>query len=374
MKRPSRPITIYTPSLSVGGIGRNWLHIMEELHRRGIPCDLVVTDDKSPLMEELPPSARVFRVGTTHELFSLPSLARYLLARGPAGILTDRLRLNRAVIRAGRMVGRRPPIIMSFHNPVSLKLDTLPPKRRRRFERKLRWCVGPNRRIVAVSQGVAQDLVERVGFPRDKVVVVPNPVVTPRLLSMAQEPVDHPFFREGCPVIVTAARMTEQKDFSTLLKAFRALCREMEARLVILGTGKYFDAVAREVEELGLGSKVAMLGFHVNPYKFMARAGLFVLSSRWEGFGNVLVEALACGTPVVATDCPVGPREVLEGGRLGSLVPVGDVAAMKEAMADLLMEPPDPGFLKSGVEKYTAERSTNGYLAALGLLRSQGGR
>ena len=169
-------------------------------------------------------------------------------------------------------------------------------------------------------------------------------------------------------MILSAGRLSAQKDFPTLIRAFAALRATRDARLVILGGAtadgktevRQQDLVAL-AEGLGVASDLCLLGFMPNPYAYMARARIFALSSAWEGFGNVLVEALACGCPVVSTDCPHGPAEILDGGRYGRLVPVGDDAAMAEAMADVLVSPPDPALLRQ-TERGVHRRTLGGRL------------
>ncbi|MEZ5628307.1 MAG: glycosyltransferase, partial [Rhodocyclaceae bacterium] len=198
--------------------------------------------------------------------------------------------------------------------------------------------------------------------------VIRNPVVTPRLSAMAAEPVAHPWIADpSVPLVLAAGRLTEQKDFPTLVRAFAVLRRAQPARLVILGDGRQRKKLEALAAELGVADDIDLPGFTPNPYAWMAKANLFVLSSAWEGSPNVLTEALALGVPSVATDCPSGPREVLAGGRFGALVPVGDAAGLGQAMIDTLAAPLPAEVLKSAVAEYSREASASAYLAALGL-------
>jgi glycosyltransferase involved in cell wall biosynthesis len=191
--------------------------------------------------------------------------------------------------------------------------------------------------IVANSRGVAEDLMKLTGLPRDKIQVIYNPVVTPELFAKAEEPLDHPWFRPGePPVILGVGRLTQQKDFPTLIRAFALVRKERPARLMILGEGEERPKLEALVRELRLEEDVALPGFVENPYKYMKRAAVFVLSSKWEGLPTVLIEALALGTQVIATNCPSGLEEVLEGGRWGRLVSVGDFAGLAQAILDRL--------------------------------------
>jgi glycosyltransferase involved in cell wall biosynthesis len=198
--------------------------------------------------------------------------------------------------------------------------------------------------IVAVSKGVADDLAQTAGLPRERIQVIYNPVVTPELREKAQTPLDHPWFKPGQPpVLLAVGRMSPQKDFPTLIRAFARVRQTRPAKLLILGEGKERPGLETLVRQLGLGQDVSLPGFVTNPYPYMARTSLFVLSSRWEGLPGVLIEALYCGAPIIATDCPSGPTEILADGRYGQLVPVGDVTALARAIeTTLVSKTPDP--------------------------------
>ena len=195
------------------------------------------------------------------------------------------------------------------------------------------WADG----IVAVSRGAADDLVRAAGLAPDRIEVVHNPIVTPELREMAAAPLDHPWFRPGqAPVVLSVGRFSPQKDFGTLIRAFSRVLRECRARLLILGDGPERAGLEALVADLNLGGAVELPGWVQNPYPYMVRADAYVLSSRWEGLPSVLIEALYCSVPVIATDCPSGPREILDGGKHGLLVPVGDEDALAEGIESAL--------------------------------------
>jgi glycosyltransferase involved in cell wall biosynthesis len=205
----------------------------------------------------------------------------------------------------------------------------------------VRWSYPRADAVVAVSDGVADDLARRLRVPRSRIHVVPNPIVTPDLADLARRRVDPTSFAAGAvPVILGVGRLTMQKRFDLLIEAFARVRRRHDARLMILGEGEDRPQLEALIRQLGLEQQVALPGFVANPFAYMARARVFVLSSAWEGLPGVLIQALACGTAVVATDCDSGPREILQGGRLGRLVPVGDVAALADAISSTLDEPP----------------------------------
>src|SRR3954452_14198277 len=227
----------------------------------------------------------------------------------------------------------------------------------------MRRAYGQGDAVVAVSDGVADALARVTGLPRGLIRTIHNPVVGPELEALSREPVAHPWLAPGQPpVVLSAARLTVQKDLPTLLRAFALLRARRAVRLLILGdlpTPERTEASIGELRDLayrlGVAADVELPGFVENPYAWMARASLFALSSAYEGFGNVLVEAMACGCPVVSTDCPSGPAEILDGGRYGPLVPVGDAEALAEAMARVLAAPPERAELVARADQFSVD-------------------
>ena len=253
---------------------------------------------------------------------------------------------------------------------VSAQLDGRgagPLKRWRRYREVKRIYAGASD-LICVSAGVADDMAKILGRDRSLFHVLPNPVVTPEHGKLAREPVDHPWFGPGKPpVVLGVGRLGRIKNFPLLVKAFARVHASRDCRLVILGEGKHRARLLALAQKLGVDHAMDLPGFVHNPVAYMARANLFVLSSRWEGFGNVLVEALACGTPAVSTDCPSGPSEILRNGRYGPLVPVDDEVALAQAMLDCLEHPMDAGTLREAAAPYTLERSCDAYLRTFGL-------
>ncbi|MGD9507907.1 MAG: glycosyltransferase [Geminicoccaceae bacterium] len=280
---------------------------------------------------------------------------------------------NLAAVWANRLAGGHGKVLISERTAPS-KMLTKTSSWRMRF---LPWLMHRTYQqadvIVAVSRALGDDLAVVARIPRRRIITIYNPVVGPNLTQLAAMPVDHPWFAPGSPpVVLSAGRLSAQKDFPTLVRAFAALRTRCDARLVILGgataddktESRQQDLVAL-AESLGVAGDMDLVGYMPNPYAYMSRAQVFALSSAWEGFGNVLVEALACGCPVVSTDCPYGPAEILEGGRYGRLTPVGDAEAMADALADTITSVPDRPLLRRRGEDFTVARSVEGYLHAL---------
>jgi glycosyltransferase involved in cell wall biosynthesis len=219
-------------------------------------------------------------------------------------------------------------------------------------------------KIICVSNGVAQELINKYHLPKSKIQVIYNPVVAQDMFKKAEEPLDHPWFQPGQPpIILGVGRLTAQKDFETLIKAFALVRNKTETRLMILGEGPERTKLEQFVKQLGLENDVSMPGFVDNPYKYMKRSSVFVLSSRWEGLPTVLVEALALGLPVVSTDCPSGPAEILENGKWGRLVPVGAPKALADAILAAMNDERGKGVERA--KEFSLDKIVNQYVALI---------
>jgi glycosyltransferase involved in cell wall biosynthesis len=295
-----------------------------------------------PYLAQVPNSIRVVDLQVFGPLSNLQSLARYLEQEQPDVMLAILDNWNVAGL-AKRLAGVQTQIIASAHNMPSLDMRLGPNFKSRVKVDLMRLSYRFTDHFVAVSQGVAAEVAAIMELPKSRIRVIYNPVVSPELPALAQAPILHPWFApDGPPVILGVGRLTIQKDFPTLIRAFALIQPQCSARLMILGDGPQRQQLTDLIAELGLGETVCLVGFQDNPYAYLARSAVFAFSSAWEGFGNVIVEALAVGTPVVSTDCRSGPAEILEGGKYGRLVPVGDAAALGAAILGVLAAPPDP--------------------------------
>jgi len=360
-------LAVFVAFSGQGGVERMVLNLLEGFAAQGLAIDLLITRPPAS-SDRLPEQVRLVPLGTRHTHLALPALVRYLQTEQPTAMLVAKDRAIRTAVRARRLAGVDTRIVGRLGTHLSASLA-----HRSALTRWLRtW---PMRRlyqsvdqIIAVSQGVADDTREVTGLPADRVRVIRNPTITPALFRLAEHCPEHPWLTQPTePVIVGAGRLTLQKDFTTLLQAFARLHQQRPAKLIILGEGEERQVLERTARDLGIAEHVSFPGFQTNPYGYLARADLFVLSSRWEGSPNVLTEALALGTPVVATDCPSGPAEVLDQGRYGALVPVGDSQALAQAMRETLNRPLPAEQLRQAVQEYTMETSAQHYLSALGL-------
>lgn len=351
-----------------GGVERMVLNLLDAFVARGHHVDLLCIRDEGVTTGNIPPGVRLIDLGARHTLSSLPAVVRYLRRERPPVMLVAKDRAGRMALLARRLAGVPTRIVIRLGTTLSAALEGKGVVKRWARYLPVRLSYRRADRIVAVSEGVREDTLTVAQLPPERVVVIRNPVISGQLHRMASEPVDHPWLVDKQqPVLLGAGRLTRQKDFETLLRAFACVHRQRACRLIILGDGRDRSALEALARDLGVADAVSLPGHVVNPFAYMSRADLFVLSSRWEGSPNVLTEAMALGTPVVATDCPSGPREILHHGTIAPLVAVGDVDALCVAMVQALDHPPAPQTLRQATAEYTVERSAERYLQELGV-------
>lgn len=316
------------------------------------------------------PEVVVQRLHRLHRWPVLWALYRRLRQQPPRALLAFDTRAAGIAAAATALPGARCPLWICPSNALGAQMASWSSSRRRRHVRRLRRVHQRAAGVIPVSRGLAADYIETLGVDAAKVWPVPNPVVDDHLLRQAQAPCEEiPGAGDG-PLLVAMGRLSRQKDYPTLLRAFATLRRRRPARLLVLGEGEDRPALEALARELGIAGQVHFLGHRDNPFPLLARAAVFVLSSRWEGFGNVLAEAMALGVPVVSTDCPSGPAEILDGGRFGRLVPPGDPQALAEAVAATLDDPVPAARLRQAAERFRVSTVSRRYLEIMGLLPS----
>jgi glycosyltransferase involved in cell wall biosynthesis len=359
---------LFSDPLKHGGITPVVWNLAGSIAGFGIEVDLIVRrpDPAAQLPVCLPDNIAVTQFPTGGRLKTALFLAGYMKKNKSSVLLAAGHRFNMAAVWASRLApGSR--VFLSAHNTMSIGAAQRGPihryKRMKAAGAFYPWADG----IVAVSRGVAEDLLKNTRIPAAKIKVIHNPIVTKGLLDRSREPVDHPWFQPGePPVIIGAGRLSSQKAFHILIEAFALVRREQQCRLVILGEGSERSRLESLTEQLRIAGDVDLPGFVENPHAWVAKSSLFVLSSFYEGFGNVLVEALAVQTPVVSTDCPSGPSEILGGGRFGRLVPPGDKDALAAAILEALADPDPPPSFKDAVRPFKADKVAKQYLLYMG--------
>ena len=358
-------IALFVGSLEGGGAERAMLDIGRGLAQRGFVVDLVLMQSTGPYLADVPDFVRVVALNTYDLLPTLPALMNYLRRRRPSVLLSTLPTCNVAALLAGVLLGRSLAVIVRQAAHFSKHYATLPRSGRITLaaERAL-WRFADA--VVANSRDVASDLRGIAPWISPRVRVIRNPVVWPDFPVRAAESVDHPWLRDNeVPVVLAAGRLHPDKDHATLIKAFALVVGERPARLVIIGDGGERGRLLALARELGIVGRVELPGFQPNPFAWMARARVFVLSSVVEGASNVLVQAMACGTTVVSTDSPGGSREILGDGQWGALTPVGDHASLAAAISEAMDNPTAPGELTRRAGDFSAESSISGYEDAI---------
>lgn len=358
-----------------GGVERMMINLLHEFARLGLQVHLLLIKDNSEHLQHLPDNIRIIRLGSRHALTSIWPLVNYLQQYNPPALLVAKDRAGRAALIARAIAQRsktrlQTRIVIRLGTNLSAALDGKPAWQRYSRLYPIRRLYPLADAIVAVSEGVAADTVNNARISADKVHVVRNPVITPDLYEQANaslpaSAVSDWLTNRTQPVALAAGRLTRQKDFMTLLQAVKQVNQTTPLRLIILGEGRQREALEQSIAASGLQQQVALPGFQANPYAWIQRADVFVLSSRWEGSPNVLTEAAALGIPVVATDCPSGPRELLQDGYYGPLVPMGNAQAMADAIIEVLNDPHPVARLQEATQAYTAQQSAQHYLSLL---------
>lgn len=362
-------ISIFLPSMGGGGAEKVMLHLARGFAERGFDVDLVLSKAVGPYLSEIPPRVFVVDLGASRVVASLPGLVRYLRRERPQTLLSALSHANVIAILAQRIARAGTHVVISEHAVLSDASFHANSLRGYWMPLLMRLTYSWADRVVSVSNGVANDLARVINLPLKCIDVIYNPVVTPELLEKAEEPLEHPWFTPHQPAtIIGLGRLAAEKDFPTLLRAFAKVRKMRLARLMILGEGEKRAELLALIRELGLANDVALPGFVSNPFPYLRHAAIFVLSSRAEGFGNVLVEAMACGASVVSTDCPGGPAEILENGKWGRMVPVGDVDALARAIEAGLDNPGSDS--RERGKYFSLDRAVDSYLEVLGLPRA----
>jgi glycosyltransferase involved in cell wall biosynthesis len=332
---------------SGGGAERAMIGVANALVSHGYAIDIVLVRKRGPFLRDIHSAIRVIDLKAGKVRKTLLPLHRYMKRERPS-LLVSALTATDPFLLAGKLLFRwRSDIHVSTQNAPSASARVSSDFLVRAWPWVIRRLYRFAKSHSAISTGVAHDVEHLMGRPEGDIPIIHNPVDIPRARAMAAEVPNHPWLAEkNIPVILAVGRLTRQKDYPTLLRAHARLRAERPVRLLILGEGEdraQLEALARE---LGTSEDVAMPGFDANPFAAMAAADVFVLSSRWEGFANVVAEALACGAKVVSTDCPSGPAEILENGKYGSLVPIQDIDALSSAIDDAIDSPADRDVLR----------------------------
>jgi len=377
----SRHLALFIYGLTGGGATRRTLTLAEGFMGCGHRVDLVTVSAEGPLASSVPAGVRLvtlrsaairltgwlgWRKRRSQILASIPALARYLRREQPDVLMSAANHVHLSALWARRLSGTHVPLVLRTSNRLTQShLGGVKRPRPLRLRLARRWY-GWADAAIAVSQGIADDLLAHTALPAASVHTIYNPTYMPESIEKAKAPIDHPWLETGQPpVILGAGRLNPQKDFATLVRAFARVRAQHPARLVILGDGSQRGEILGLAQRLGVAADLDLPGFVDNALAWMSRSAVFVLSSVWEGFPAVLIEAMASGCPVVSTDCPSGPAEILDGGRYGRLVPTADDAAMADAILASVQGPADPERLRARAAEFAVDRAIDRYLEVL---------
>lgn len=355
-------LTFLMHTAQFGGIEKVVINLVQDISQ-GKPgrIDLVLARAEGEFLAEIPNNVRIFDLNTFHvdrlrgSISLLRPLVKYFKTEKPDWVVSNLRSYNVIAVLAKILARSSAKLILVEHISIKETFD-----RTWLLPWLMRLLYPFSDRVITVSRHMKFQLEKAIGLSSSHVEVIYNPVISSNLIEHAKASVNHPWFTPTQPpVILAVGRLESHKDFAMLIKAFAKLRQNQEARLVILGAGNQYRQLSQLIQKLGIEKDAALLGFTQNPYAYMSKASLFALSSRSEGLPTVLIEAMALRLPIVATNCETGPEEILDGGRYGWLVDVGDVNAMAQAMSNVLegeQKPIDQSWLQQFTVKTAAEK------------------
>lgn len=328
-------VLVFRPTLGDGGADRVTITLLHHLDRARFAPTLVLVKRTGVLADEVPADVPVLELGAPRLAAAVPHLIRVLRAQQPDVFVCTAGGANVVAVAAHRLARSKARLVLSERSALQRRDRS---GLRKAVELRLKRLAYRQADVItAVSDGVADDLVELLDLPRARVQVVYNPMIADDLAGRAAEPVTHPWFgARGAPVLLAVGRLVDIKDYPAMFAALAEIRKTVPARLAILGEGPLRGTLEAHARALGLGDAIAFLGYDKNPYRYMRAADVVVQSSRAEGLPGALIQSLACGTPVIATDCDHGPREVVRDGVDGYLVPVGDALALARRVVAVL--------------------------------------
>ena len=351
-----------------GGVEKITNDLLRALVKQGVEIDLLLIKAQPPFVEGIPSEVNQIRFRRSSARLATPELVEYLQRESPPVLMAAKHRGLLLALRARRAAGVDTAIVGQIHSEVTASLVTKPWYNRMARLREVRKYYPQADAIIGVSQGVVDDLVRLTRMPETRFRCIYYPILDDSIPVRAAENIDHPWLGDDrqIPVFLGVGRFTNQKGFDDLIRAFAEVRKRRPARLVILGRGPLQAELETLIAELNVGEDIDLAGFQPNPLAYMSRCDVFVLSSRWEGFGIVLAEAMAAGARVVSTDCRSGPSEILMQGACGPLVAVGDIDAMAGAMLRQLDAQIDPAHYEASLRRFRSDFVASEYIEYLG--------
>ena len=335
-------ISFFIDSLAGGGAERVMLNLANRYALQGYAVDIVLAHKRGEYLSDVDERVRLIDLKVSRFWQYFFPLIRYFRNEQPDVMLSATTILNLLAIMTRKMTLVKTRLVVSEHIDIVSFAERGALQRPKIVRQLLRFIYPLADQVVAVSKGAANSLATFANLPLATIKPIYNGVIDQHKLDLANEPIDHPWIGEskekGIPVVLGVGRLQDQKNFPMLLRAFAMLREKTPARLIILGEGELRDSLQQQAENLKIDQDVSLHGFEDNPFKYLKNANVFALSSFYEGLPTVLIEALACGCPVVSTDCPSGPNEILENGRYGALVKVDDDKEFADALYKALVK------------------------------------
>jgi glycosyltransferase involved in cell wall biosynthesis len=358
-------VSIFLPDLPQGGTEKVMLRLAKGFVARGIAVDMILGTASGALLKAVPPGIRVVDLGAGRVLAATPGLSRYLTRERVDILLTGKDHASVVGWWARKLSTSSTRVIATVHTPPTANIEGYAGLTGRLLPHAVRFTLPRCDAVVAVSEAVAADL--RRGLPSlRRLTVIENPVLGPDIFEAAASPSQPEWLDESgrLPVVLFVGRLAPVKNLPMLIEGFARLQEQCAARLVVVGDGPERIRLETMVRSLGLNDRVHFTGFVATPYPLIARASVLALTSDYEGLPTVLIEALALGTPVVATDCPGGTRALLQDGRLGALVPVGDRSALTAALLQAIERPPHLDVCDA-LTRFQSDHAVESYIALM---------
>ncbi|RDY27391.1 glycosyltransferase [Romboutsia weinsteinii] len=331
-------IALFIPTLEIGGAEKVMINLAKGFSELGYDIDIILVKAKGDYLKQVPKSVNIVDLNSKSAMASISSLTTYLVNAKPYALISAIENCNVAALIAKKRAKVDTKVIVTIHTTLSRILEdvkNIKVKLNMILQKKLYKRAD---KIVAVANNTAEDAAKVLGILRDDIDVIYNPIINDELINKSKENVSGKFFnQEGVKNLLAVGRLNEAKGFDTLIKGFNLLLKQRtDVRLTILGEGEKRPELEQIIDELGINDYVDMPGFCENPYAYMSKCSIFVLSSKWEGLSNVIIEAMSCGARIISTDCKSGPKEILDNGRYGKLVPVGDEQEICKGIIEVL--------------------------------------
>jgi len=355
-------LAFFLPNLNGGGAEKVFVTLANNLATQDYQVDFVLADAVGPNLTSLQNNINLFNLNKKHVIASYLLLGSYLKTNKPDVVFSALSNANLAIILSRLIFYPQCSVVITQHTNWSQVMANMPTIKERITYWISKILYPFATRIVAISDQIKNEIQQMPSVRRENIYKIYNPVVSDEIIVQSRQKLPHQWFQnKKVPVFLSVGRLSPEKDLETLILAFQSVHNKIPGKLIILGEGSERKALESLIQTLGLQEHVELPGFVSNPYAYMANSDVFVLSSLFEGLPTVLIEAMACGTTVVSTNCVSGPSEILQDGAFGSLVPIHDPAALANAMLYAAQHPANPKSLQARSEEFSVKKAVFEY-------------